>query len=128
MGWLWEVRRGGRGGRAGLTFGDAQVGRPGDVFVVPAAVDVVESGGVLEIGPVDCELVVRVQLALYRVVRLPGIWTRALEHEHAVIDCRAGIVAQHVGLWRRGFGIRVRSEDDVPFRVYVMQLWSPKAV
>ena len=111
-----------------LTFGDAQVGGPGDVSVVPAAVDVVESGRVLEVGSVDGKLVEGIQLALQRVVGIPRIGPGAFEHVHAVIDGRAGVVAKHVRLWGRGFIVCIGGEDDVPSRVDVVQFRSPEAV
>lgn len=112
----------------GLTFCDAQVGGPGDVSVVPATVDVVESGRVLEVGPVDGKLVKSIQLALQYVVGTPRIRPGAFEHVHAVIDGRASVVAKHVRLWGRRFMVCIGGEDNVPFRVYIVQFRSPEAV
>lgn len=47
-----------------VTFGDAEIGGPTIVLLIPAAVDVVKTCQVLEIRAVDGELVVRVELAL----------------------------------------------------------------
>lgn len=118
----------GRGGRGGLTLRDAQISGPGDVLVEPAAVDVVETRGVLEVRSIDGELVERVHLPFERVFGLPRIRSGALKHKHPMIHRWAGVVAHHIDLWRRGFRVRVGGEDDVPSRFDVVQLWGPETV
>ena len=49
----------------------------------------VESGSVSEVGSVDGELVVSVQLRLDCVVARPWVTTAALQDEHAMVDGRA---------------------------------------
>lgn len=55
------------------TLCNAQIGWPTHILAEPTRVDVVEASLVLEIGPVDCELVECVQLAFVCEVCRPRI-------------------------------------------------------
>lgn len=87
----------------------------------------------LEVGPIDSELIVRVNLALdaieltlERVVACPWIRSATLQHVHTVVDGGAVERAQHIDLpwWRIRVG--VGGEDDVPLVVDVVQFRSPQ--
>lgn len=107
-------------------MGDAQVGGPGGGGLLPARVDVVGVVVVEEVGSVDGELVVRVDLALERVVCGPGVRPGAGQDKHAVVDGRAGEGALGV-LQRRGIiKVRGRREDDVPCARDVVDLGRPQ--
>lgn len=61
----------------------------------------VEPSGVSEVGSIDGELVVSVQLGLYCVVARPWIATTALQNEHAVVDSRAVKRTECINFWGR---------------------------
>ena len=84
-----------------LTFGYAEVGGPALESVEPATVDVVEACRVLEIGPVNGELVVRVKLALDCVGRLPDVGPGALQDVHSDRIIVSGVSAAS-SLWLSG--------------------------
>lgn len=105
---------------------DAEVRGPGAVFVLPAGVDMVELVVVLEVRAVDGELVKGVEHAFHAVAGRPGIRAGALEHEHAVVDSRAG-KRTHCVLQRvRRVCVRRRAEDDIPFSGDVVDFRSPE--
>lgn len=92
---------------------------------LPAAVDVIQLLLVSEIGTVDGELVIGVQLRLVRPGCFPRILTNSLNDEHAVVDSRAVVLAPHLHFRRRRVAIGVRSEDDIPIAVDVVDLGGP---
>ena len=81
---------------------------------------------VLEVGPVDGKLVVRVELAFVGVGGSPWIGADAFDQVHAMIDSWAVVLAPHLrlGWWR--VVAWVRSEDDVPVAVEVVKFGCPK--
>lgn len=107
---------------------DAQHAGPRDVRGFPARVDMVQSCRVVEVRPVDGELVVGVELGPEIVLGLPWVGGGGFEHEHAVVDCRTGEVAEHVLVGRWRVGVDVRREDDVPQSVDQMQLRCPEVI
>ena len=50
------------------TFSNAQVCRPSIVLAIPAAVDVVETAGVLEVGAINGKLVKGVELSFEGII------------------------------------------------------------
>ena len=54
----------------------------------------------LEVRPIDSELVVSVELGLDGVVAGPGVGSAAFQYVHPVVDGRAGEVTEHVGTGR----------------------------
>lgn len=57
----------------------------------------VEAAGMLEISPVDCKLIVGIQLRLQSEVTRHGISGIVFQHEHPVIDGWAVPIAEHWG-------------------------------
>ena len=106
-------------------LGDAQIRRPGGVGIFPAAIDVVEAVRMLEVGAVDGELVVRIELAFHGEVASPGVRSIVLQHEHPVVYRGAVVGAIHRLLRRRVVGIRGGGEDDVPFSGNGVQFGGP---
>lgn len=53
----------------------------------------------LEIGSIDCKLIIRIQLRLHRILTVPWITARTLEHKHPMIYCRTVEVTEHILLW-----------------------------
>jgi hypothetical protein len=56
---------------------------------------------VSEVGSIDGELVVSVELGLQCVVARPWVTTAALQDEHAVVDSRAVEWTECINLWGR---------------------------
>lgn len=62
-----------------LQFGDTEICGPGVILADPAGVDVVEAGVVLEVGPVDGELIKSIQLGFEGIRSFPGVISEALQ-------------------------------------------------
>lgn len=80
----------------------------------------------LEVGPVDSELVERVQLRFHDEGRSPGVAAVAFQYVHSVVHSRAAILAEHLDLWRGLIVVRIRGEDDVPAIVDVVEFGGPE--
>ena len=78
-----------------------------------------------EVGPVNGELIEGIELGFEGIFGCPRVGGRAFENVHPMVDGWAGVVAEHVCFWRWLIVIRVGSEDDVPFVVYVVKFWRP---
>lgn len=94
--------------------GDAEVGGPGGVLVLPARVNVVDVVVVEKVSAVDGELVVGVEFGLQGEVGGPGIGTISGQDEHAVVDGGTVDGTQCILQRRRVVGVGRGSEDDVP--------------
>lgn len=107
-------------------MGNTQISRPGIVRAIPAAVNVVQVAVVLEIGAINSELVVRVQLGFVCEFGSPEIGARAFEDEHAVVDGWTVKVAVHVdfGWWR--VVARVCRKNNVPVAREIVNFRGPK--
>ena len=93
---------------------------------VPAAVYVIQTRRVLEVGAVDGKLVVGVELRLVGKAGIPRVGTVALEDVHAVVNGWAVVRAVHVDLGRWGIVARVGGEDDVPGAIELVEFGSPE--
>lgn len=69
-------------------MGDAEVGGPGGVLVLPARVNVVDVVVVEKVGAVNGELVIGVEFALQGEVGRPGIGAITGQDEHAMVNGR----------------------------------------
>lgn len=107
-------------------MGDAEVGGPGGVLVLPARVNVVDVVVVEEVGAVDGELVVGVKLAFQGEGGGPRVGGVTGQDEHAVVDGGAVDGAQGILQRRRVVGVRGGGEDDVPEARDVVDFRSPE--
>ena len=78
----------------------------------------------LEIRPIDRNLLKGIQFPFQSVTRVPEIRFTALEQEHPVIPGRKGKIAEHVRLRQGTVQVRVCGEDKVPF-LNIVELLSP---
>lgn len=85
----------------------------------------VQTGRVLEIGPIDGELVVRVELRWPIEVCCPGVRAVAREDIHAMVHGRTSVVAQHICGWRGSVVVWVRGEDDIPGSIDIVDFGRP---
>lgn len=67
-----------------------------------------------EVGSVNGELVVGIELGFERILRPSGVGFARFEDEHSVVCGRTVEVAEYILHWRRCVWIHVRREDDVP--------------
>lgn len=116
----------GDGGGGVRHLGDAEVGWPAVVLVVPARVDVVQLVGVLKVRSIDCELIVRLEFVVVAVLGGPGVLAFAHDGEHAVVDGGAVVLAPHLhlGWWRVEVG--VCGEDYPPASVDLVDFGRPE--
>lgn len=105
--------------------GNAEIGWPCRVLLLPAGVNVIQLAVVLEVCSINGELVKGVQHALHGEVSRPWIGSITGQDKHSVVDGRAIDRTHSILQGRRVVAVRRGREDDVPRPVDQMYLGSP---
>jgi len=84
----------------------------------------------LEVRSIYSKLIVCVELGFHSILAFPDVRSRTFEYEHSVVNCRAGVVAEHILRGRWMVGVDIGGVDEVPFLVLleVVDLWRPAVV